>query len=66
MIDTLFRFHRLDFTFAFYCFRKIPRVVKNRREYDHDDHSLNLVDLPVAQKKMNALKQDDSFGEGAA
>ena len=43
----------------------IPGMVKDRRECVDDNHSLNVANLPVVQKKMNA-QQDDSFGEGAA
>ncbi len=45
--------------------KKIPKMVKDRCEWGHDDYSLNVANLPMAQKKVEALPpQDDLFGEG--
>ena len=44
----------------------IPEMMKDRRVYVGDNHSLSVANLPVVQKKMNTLEQDDSFGEGVA
>ena len=48
--------------------KKIPKMVKDRCEWGHDDYSLNVANLPMAQKKVEAPAQDDMFagqaGEG--
>jgi adenine-specific DNA-methyltransferase len=47
--------------------KKIPKMVKDRCEWGHDDYSLNVANLPMAQKKAEVLPpQDDLFGGGAA
>lgn len=46
--------------------KKIPKMVKDRCEWGHDDYSLNVANLPMAQKPPDAPKQDDLFNEGAA
>ena len=46
--------------------KKIPKMVKDRCEWGHDDYSLNVANLPMAQKVAEVLSpQDDLFG-GAA
>ena len=46
--------------------KKIPKMVKDRCEWGHDDYSLNVANLPMAQKVVEVLPpQDDLFG-GAA
>ena len=43
--------------------KKIPKMVMGRCEWGHDDYSLNVANLPMAQKKAEALPpQDDLFG----
>ncbi len=42
--------------------KKIPKMVKDRCEWGHDDYSLNVANLPMAQKKVDAAAQDDLFG----
>jgi hypothetical protein len=42
--------------------KKIPKMVKNRCEWGHDDYSLNVANLPMAQKQVDAPAQDDLFG----
>ena len=43
--------------------KTIPKMVKDRCEWGHDDYSLNVANLPMAQKKVEALPpQDDLFG----
>jgi adenine-specific DNA-methyltransferase len=43
--------------------KKIPKMVKDRCEWGHDDYSLNVANLPMAQKKVESLPpQDDLFG----
>ncbi len=42
--------------------KKIPKMVKDRCEWGHDDYSLNVANLPMAQKKVLAPAQDDLFG----
>ena len=42
--------------------KKIPKMVKDRCEWGHDDYSLNVANLPMAQKKVEAPAQDDLFG----
>ncbi len=43
--------------------KKIPKMVKDRCEWGHDDYSLNVANLPMAQKLAEALPpQDDLFG----
>ena len=44
--------------------KKIPKMVKDRCEWGHDDYSLNVANLPMAQKKVAAPAQDDLFGGG--
>ena len=47
--------------------KKIPKMVKDRCEWGHDDYSLNVANLPMAQKTVEALPpQDDLFGGDAA
>ena len=47
--------------------KKIPKMVKDRCEWGHDDYSLNVANLPMAQKRVEALPpQDDLFGGEAA
>ena len=46
--------------------KKIPKMVKDRCEWGHDDYSLNVANLPMAQKKVLAPAQDDLFGGDAA
>ena len=45
--------------------KKIPKMVKDRCEWGHDDYSLNVANLPIAQKKAEAPTQDDLFGAAA-
>lgn len=47
--------------------KKIPKMVKDRCEWGHDDYSLNVANLPMAQKPEAAkAAQDDLFaGDGA-
>jgi adenine-specific DNA-methyltransferase len=47
--------------------KKIPKMVKDRCEWGHDDYSLNVANLPMAQKKVDAPPaQDDLFGGDVA
>jgi len=46
--------------------KKIPKMVKDRCEWGHDDYSLNVANLPMAQKKVEVLAQDDLFGQQEA
>lgn len=46
--------------------KKIPKMVKDRCEWGHDDYSLNVANLPMAQQPVAAPAQDDLFGERAA
>jgi adenine-specific DNA-methyltransferase len=45
--------------------KKIPKMVKDRCEWGHDDYSLNVANLPMAQKQLEAgggsPAQDDLF-----
>jgi adenine-specific DNA-methyltransferase len=42
--------------------KKIPKMVKDRCEWGHDDYSLNVANLPMAQKVAEVLPpQDDLF-----
>ncbi len=44
--------------------KKIPKMVKDRCEWGHDDYSLNVANLPMAAPKPGAAPaQDDLFGE---
>jgi len=47
--------------------KKIPKMVKDRCEWGHDDYSLNVANLPMAQKPAaEVAAQDDLFaGDGA-
>jgi adenine-specific DNA-methyltransferase len=45
--------------------KKIPKMVKDRCEWGHDDYSLNVANLPMAQKTPAAPKQDDLFAGDA-
>jgi len=42
--------------------KKIPKMVKDRCEWGHDDYSLNVANLPMAAKKPVEPAQDDLFG----
>lgn len=42
--------------------KKIPKMVKDRCEWGHDDYSLNVANLPMAAKKPVKPTQDDLFG----
>jgi adenine-specific DNA-methyltransferase len=45
--------------------KKIPKMVKDRCEWGHDDYSLNVANLPMAQKPVDAPPaQDELFGKG--
>jgi len=46
--------------------KKIPKMVKDRCEWGHDDYSLNVANLPMAAKQPAAPAQDDLFGGGVA
>ena len=46
--------------------KKIPKMVKDRCEWGHDDYSLNVANLPMAQKKPTEPAQDDLFAGGGA
>ena len=47
--------------------KKIPKMVKDRCEWGHDDYSLNVANLPMAAPKPGAVPaQDDLFGEEGA
>ena len=47
--------------------KKIPKMVKDRCEWGHDDYSLNVANLPMAQKKVDAPPaQVDLFGGDGA
>jgi len=46
--------------------KKIPKMVRDRCEWGHDDYSLNVANLPMAQKPAAAPAQDDLFDGGAA
>jgi adenine-specific DNA-methyltransferase len=46
--------------------KKIPKMVKDRCEWGHDDYSLNVANLPMAQKKPTEPAQDDLFTGGDA
>ncbi len=41
--------------------KKIPKMVKDRCEWGHDDYSLNVANLPMAQKSMDTSAQSDFF-----
>lgn len=42
-----------------------PLPGKDRCEWGHDEYSLNVANLPMAQKPMDAPSEDDRFaGEG--
>ncbi|WP_068167586.1 site-specific DNA-methyltransferase [Hydrogenophaga taeniospiralis] len=46
--------------------KKIPKMVKDRCEWGHDDYSLNVANLPMAQKPAaEGAAQDDLFGGDA-
>ena len=42
--------------------KKIPKMVKDRCEWGHDDYSLNVANLPMAQTPSQTPQQDDLFG----
>ena len=46
--------------------KKIPKMVRDRCEWGHDDYSLNVANLPMAQKPAAAPAQDDLFDGGVA
>ena len=46
--------------------KKIPKMVKDRCEWGHDDYSLNVANLPMAQKAPELAAQDDLFAGDAA
>ncbi|TXT37803.1 MAG: DNA methylase N-4/N-6 domain-containing protein [Comamonadaceae bacterium] len=46
--------------------KKIPKMVKDRCEWGHDDYSLNVANLPMAAKPLTTPAQDDLFGGDAA
>jgi len=46
--------------------KKIPKMVKDRCEWGHDDYSLNVANLPMAAKKPVEPAQDDLFGGDGA
>ncbi|MDP3228874.1 MAG: DNA methyltransferase [Acidovorax sp.] len=46
--------------------KKIPKMVKDRCEWGHDDYSLNVANLPMAAKKPAEPAQDELFGGDGA
>ena len=46
--------------------KKIPKMVKDRCEWGHDDYSLNVANLPMAAKKPVEPAQDELFAGDAA
>ena len=46
--------------------KKIPKMIKHRCHWGHDDYSLNVANLPMAQKKPSEPAQDDLFGGDVA
>jgi adenine-specific DNA-methyltransferase len=47
--------------------KKIPKMVKDRCEWGHDDYSLNVANLPMAQKPVvEVAAQDELFGGDGA
>ena len=47
--------------------KTIPKMVKDRCEWGHDDYSLNVANLPMAQKPVvEAAAQDELFGGDGA
>jgi adenine-specific DNA-methyltransferase len=42
--------------------KKIPKMVKDRCEWGHDDYSLNVSNLPMAKKPAATPTQDELFG----
>ena len=47
--------------------KKIPKMVKDRCEWGHDDYSLNVANLPMSQKPAAEVAvQDDLFGGDVA
>ena len=46
--------------------KKIPKMIKDRCHWGHDDYSLNVANLPMAQKVAVVPSQDDLFGGDAA
>lgn len=47
--------------------KKIPKMVKDRCEWGHDDYSLNVANLPMAQKPVDEVPaQHDLFGGDGA
>jgi adenine-specific DNA-methyltransferase len=46
--------------------KKIPKMVKDRCEWGHDDYSLNVANLPMAQQPPAQPRQDDLFGGSPA
>ena len=45
--------------------KKIPEMIKDRCHWGHDDYSLNVANLPMAQKAAALPSQDDLFGGDA-
>lgn len=41
--------------------KKIPKMVLSKCEWGHDDYSLNVENLPTAQKPVAKVVQDDMF-----
>lgn len=47
--------------------KKIPKMVKDRCEWGHNDYSLNVANLPMAQKPVDTPPaQDDLFAGSKA
>lgn len=44
--------------------RKIPNHIRNRCEWGHDDYSLNVANLPMAETKATPKKQPSLFDDG--
>lgn len=45
--------------------KKIPKMVKDRCEWGHDDYSLNVANLPMAKQAPASPRQDGLFDEDA-
>jgi adenine-specific DNA-methyltransferase len=49
--------------FANLTLKKIPKMVLSRCEWAHDDYSLNVANLPMAEQAKPSLQQNDLFDD---
>ena len=43
--------------------KKIPTVLLGRCEFDHDDYSLNIIEVPLSADEVAVVDEDEVVGD---